>query len=198
MRVLILSKTGKNCSIATESAPKRQYYSILGIPRTATAEEVKIAYRLRAKELHPDKNPKMDTTAAFQTLQEAYSVLGSPERRTLYDAGNVTAATDPNTQATEAEFEPVACSDCGCISAQPRYMQYKQILSFLVISHKTLPSGVFCTACASKRIFWSTFNTAAIGWIGFPWGVFWSIDAIITNCIGGTVCVGASVYPIYR
>jgi len=60
----------------------KDYYSILGVPRTATADEIKQSYRKLAGQHHPDRG---GDTARFQELQEAYSVLGDADRRQQYD-----------------------------------------------------------------------------------------------------------------
>lgn len=54
---------------------KKGYYKLLNLTKEATASEVKIAYRIKAKELHPDVNRDFDTTTQFQQLNEAYEVL---------------------------------------------------------------------------------------------------------------------------
>jgi curved DNA-binding protein len=67
----------------------RDYYEILGVPRTATAEEIKRAYRQRARKHHPDLAPREKRAEAaerFKELGEAYAVLGDPEKRSRYDA----------------------------------------------------------------------------------------------------------------
>lgn len=61
------------------------YYQTLNVSETASQEEIKQAYRKLAKELHPDKNPNEDTKQRFQTVQEAYQVLGDEDKRRQYD-----------------------------------------------------------------------------------------------------------------
>jgi hypothetical protein len=166
----------------------KQYYQVLGVEPTATIDEIKLAYRAKAKALHPDVNKTRDTTRDFQDLQEAYFVLGSPERRKLYDSGNETAATNPETQATEADFDPFPCISCERISAQPRFIYLYWVTSFLIFSYRRQSSGVYCPACAAKKLFWSSLITGSIGWLGFPWGIIWSIKALIYNIQGGKQC----------
>lgn len=68
------------------------YYSILGVSRDSSIDEIRRAYRKLAMQWHPDKwakNPSLlgEAKCKFQKIQEAYSVLSDARKRTMYDAG---------------------------------------------------------------------------------------------------------------
>jgi DnaJ-class molecular chaperone len=64
----------------------KDYYAALGLPKTATAKEIKQAYRKMARKHHPDVNPgDKSAESRFKDINEAYEVLGDPEKRKKYD-----------------------------------------------------------------------------------------------------------------
>lgn len=75
---------------------KRDYYEILGVPKTSSETELKAAYRKQALQWHPDRNKSADATAKFKEVNEAYEVLSNKDKRTAYD------------QFGHAAFEPGA------------------------------------------------------------------------------------------
>lgn len=65
---------------------KKDFYEILGVSKTATAEEIKKAYRKKAIEFHPDKNPdNAEAEAQFKLVGEAYEVLSDEKKKANYD-----------------------------------------------------------------------------------------------------------------
>jgi Ca-activated chloride channel family protein len=63
----------------------KDYYEILGIPQTATDEEIRLAYRSLARSSHPDVSEDAEASEEFQDVQEAYETLSDPAQRQKYD-----------------------------------------------------------------------------------------------------------------
>ena len=65
---------------------KRDYYEVLGVAKTATADEIKKAYRKKAMQYHPDRNPgDKEAEEKFKEAAEAYDVLSNPDKKARYD-----------------------------------------------------------------------------------------------------------------
>ncbi len=64
---------------------KRDFYDVLGVPRSASADQIKSAYRKLARKYHPDVNKAADASTKFKEATEAYEVLSDDEKRKLYD-----------------------------------------------------------------------------------------------------------------
>jgi DnaJ-class molecular chaperone len=66
-------------------ATKRDYYEVLGVSKSASAAEIKSAYRKLALEWHPDKNKAPEANDKFKEINEAYAVVSDPKKRETYD-----------------------------------------------------------------------------------------------------------------
>ncbi len=66
-------------------AAKRDYYDVLGVMKSASAEELKKAYRQLALKWHPDRNKTPEAEAKFKEINEAYEILSDAEKRQAYD-----------------------------------------------------------------------------------------------------------------
>ena len=63
----------------------KDYYAVLGVPRNASADDIKKSYRKLAVRFHPDKNKNPGSEEKFKEISEAYRVLFDPNSRQLFD-----------------------------------------------------------------------------------------------------------------
>lgn len=74
-------------------------YDILGVPRGATDDQIRRAYLKLVKELHPDVNPSKTAEERFKKVTAAHDIVGDPERRRQFDAGEIDASGEPRRPA---------------------------------------------------------------------------------------------------
>lgn len=85
---------------------KRDYYEVLGLSRTATIEEIKKAFRLKARQHHPDVNKEPGAEAQFKEISEAYEVLIDEDKRSAYDRFGHAAVSGNGAGAGGQGFDP--------------------------------------------------------------------------------------------
>jgi len=87
----------------------KDFYETLGVPRDATTEAIKKAYRKLARKWHPDVNPgNREAERRFKEISSAYEALGSDEKRKLYDefgAEGLQAGFDPGKARQDREWQ---------------------------------------------------------------------------------------------
>jgi len=157
------------------------HYAALGVPPTATFDQVKNAYRRLAKETHPDTSGS-SSAARFQSISAAYAIVSDPEARAKYDSAGYQAEAEGTREAT---IDPICCSRCGQVAAQPRYVVFWRVYSLLLATIRSPVQGVFCAQCARKEAFAASLVTMFTGWWGVPWGPIHTIAAILRNGLGG-------------
>jgi hypothetical protein len=156
-------------------------YAVLGVSPTATADEIKNAFRQRAKETHPDTSGNA-SAAFFQQVNAAYKILSDPESRAEYDSSGYQASAE---EIRLKQLHPICCSRCGQVTAQPRYVVFRRVYSFVLATVRTPVQGIFCASCARKEAFTSSLITMFTGWWGFPWGPIYTVGVILGNGFGG-------------
>lgn len=88
----------------------RTYYEILGLPATASPDELKSAFRKLAMKLHPDINPgNENATNEFKAVAEAWDVLGTPAKRTVYD--RIPTPPPPRPEPSYRKHQPPEAAD---------------------------------------------------------------------------------------
>lgn len=156
-------------------------YAVLGVSPSATAEEIKDAFRQRAKETHPDTSGNASATL-FQHVNAAYKMLSDPASRAEYDSSGYQASAE---EVRQKQLDPICCSRCGQVTAQPRYVVFRRVYSFVLATIRTPVQGIFCASCARKEAFKSSLITMFTGWWGFPWGPIYTVGVILGNGFGG-------------
>ncbi|HEY2749857.1 J domain-containing protein [Phenylobacterium sp.] len=159
---------------------QNSYYGLLGVAPTATADEIKRAFRLLAKECHPDQNPAPAAAARFKVISEAYAVLSDIDRRRTYDVSYEVANRPPAYKA----LEPIRCSNCRRPTIQPRRVVHWSVVSFLVATWRNPSEGIYCAGCAGRTGLRCTAISAVLGWWSVQ-GLFWTPLSILRNANGG-------------
>jgi len=177
-----LPSIASGANVMSSAQDPKGYYACLGLSPSASADEVKAAYRRLAKQLHPDVNQSSAANVQFQKINEAYQILGEADSRSEYDSLQY---AKPKLEDKNEKLEPIHCSKCGKVTAQPRATAFFRVVSFMIMTIKTPTQGIFCSVCAKTIGIQQSLITSLFGWWGFPWGPIWTISSICTNAFGG-------------
>ena len=154
------------------------YYAALGLDPGASFDEIKAAYRARAKAVHPDGGA--EKPEEFHRISEAYAVLRDAVRRAEYDSTGSAGGEDD----TSAPLAPFACGRCGQITAQPRYIIFHRVKSFLLWARVQRVEGIFCRDCADIAAAQTSTYCWTWGWWSIP-GLILTPLALLRNVLGG-------------
>jgi molecular chaperone DnaJ len=207
-------------------ATPRDYYEVLGVPRNASEQEIKSAYRRLALKHHPDRNPgNREAEERFKEAAEAYGVLGDPEKRRRYDAYGhaglgAGAAFDPTIFADFSDIlgDFFGFGDVFGRRRGPRRgsdLRYNLDLTFeeAVFGTETqirIPRAETCPTCSGSGAAPGTKPTTCptcrgSGQVTFQQG-FFSVARTCSHCRGAgriiteecKVCQGAGQVPVER
>jgi hypothetical protein len=162
-------------------ADPKGYYRILGLVPAATHDEVADVYWRLEKEWRVGPNRETGGVARKKAMDEAFRVLGDPDRRVLYDAQCIShgLATNPAVAG-----KPIRCQICKRVAAQPRYLVFWGVVSRVYAASRRPTQGIFCAACARKVSWAATAATSLRGWWS-PWGLVWAPAYGLRNVMGG-------------
>ena len=172
------------------------YYEILQVNPRAEPEVIHAAYLRLAKKYHPDINRDPQAAQRMKQINAAYEVLGDPSRRKDYDAelsgrhpryvrrsGAAAPAPAPAEEAAQQIFP--GCQVCGRIDATVRFSVFLWTASLVFASWRRAAAGIWCRHHRGIEAAKWTGLSLLIGPWGIPFGLFWTVQALITNGLGG-------------
>ncbi len=110
------------------------YYEVLGVSRSATEREIKLAYRKLAVQYHPDKNPSTEAGQLIKVINEAYDVLSDPEKKRIYDQRSYQALEDLLNAANQPRHrDPRYRGKAAPYTGPKRKSESEQMFDFMVM-----------------------------------------------------------------
>jgi hypothetical protein len=176
---------------------KRDYYQILGITKGASADEIKMAYRRKAKELHPDSSrDKLRSEAQFKDLGEAYDVLKDANKRAVYDLfGHGQNQSEQERREKERhekerreqerhekerhEKERRENKPKPVVGGKPRFIRFS--LTAILLSFLLALGAVYSADSVSQKLTWS--NTPLADGVSFTEDQFWTDNPIVVLAV---------------
>jgi hypothetical protein len=159
------------------------FYSILGLEKSASLRDIKAAYRVLAKKYHPDVNKSAAAARQMQSVTEAYETLGDPIKRAEYD--QIREMGGGSAQVASEQSVHVACKKCGKVDSTLRVSTITTVWSFVFFSTYRGWSQILCAKCRVLESLKFNLQVLFFGWWGIPWGIIWTIVFFIKNAMGG-------------
>lgn len=156
-------------------------YEELGVPPSATPEEILAAYRALARAYHPDRNPAPAAAERMKRINAAYAVLRSPERRADYDVGLRREGGAPAPAGAPA----VRCERCGRLDASLRVSVFTTVAGVPLFARRRAEGACLCSDCRRSAALAANLRTAALGLWALPLGSWWALRALWRNGLGG-------------
>lgn len=167
----------------------KNYYQVLGLDQSATAKQIKTAYRELCKLYHPDLNRSADANARIQEINEAYRVLSSPMKKAEYDQllrlREQQGETNMDGASASGHTTHCRCEKCGRVDSTLRVTVFTWVISLLVISFRRGWAKILCARCRIKYALLFDLQNFFMGWWGFPFGILWTFEALCQNSMGG-------------
>ena len=167
----------------------KDHYQTLGLDRSASEKQIKQAYRGLCKQYHPDHNKSSDAHARMQEINEACRILSSPVRRAEYD--QLLRLQEQQGQPTtdgasgHGTTEQCRCEKCGRVDPTLRVTVFTWVVSLLVVTYRHGWAKILCARCRTKYALLFDLQNFFMGWWGIPFGVFWTLQALWYNSLGG-------------
>ncbi len=156
------------------------YYKILGISYDASVEQIRQAYRNRAKQYHPDINNTPDAKLLFQLLNEAYQVLINPEKKRWYDFKLKYPSTTGLKQqqgkqkpATYESYYRAYTRQQQEKNEEKEFKKYTKSLLDNVLFYSLIVSGAFAVFFSIREIIFDTWSMKSVSGLAFGiWFLF--------------------------
>ena len=124
-----------------------------------------------------------DAASRFAAVSQAYAILGHRERRETYNRSLRSDSVGPPPPIVN---QPIRCTECGDITAQPRILVFRSTVGILVWNRIQRIEGVFCSRCARRSGLRASMVAAIAGWWAAPLGPVFTVWCILTNATGGS------------
>jgi curved DNA-binding protein CbpA len=161
------------------------YYDILGIQQSATADDIKVAYRAAVLKYHPDVNAAPNAQRLTEIINEAYEILSDPNKRHSYDTSLRAGTAYAEPEQTAEVWELYLCDSCGKIDPHLRYALFYRVWSIIFYTQMRGSGGVLCPQCRSKFAINTALFSALLGPWGFPWGIIYTLRSLFASIRGG-------------